>query len=418
MKEIRLASKPEYIAPSPDGMLIVNGSPSVEGIDMASGERRWTYPNRWAGVHGSHTADVPAPGRLIGPLSVTGFAPVGGEVGTLFAMNGNLAQHFLMTSDGMYVAAVMRDWRLARVQDMYTVPDEDFGGYFWRDQATGQVYLEAGKSEYRLYKVTGVETIKRAEGRLTVGEEIATAAAQRIAARTAPRQNVPGVRVAALDRPVNLSGNPADLPQAMQFTEVAADANSKFRFALGYDKQNLYLAYDVTDDTPLENKGQQAKMAFVTGDCVDLMIGLNPQADLRRAQGVAGDQRLLLTMRDNKPVAVLYKQTDPTRTWPVPFISPSRAIYFGNVIELQDVKMVVNRSKTGYVLMAAVPLATLGLEPKDGLKLSGDVGVIYGAPSGEGARLRLYWANKATAITSDVPSEAALAPENWGQLEF
>ena len=31
---------------------------------------------------------------------------------------------------------------------------------------------------------------------------------------------------------------------------------------------------------------------------------------------------------------------------------------------------------------------------------------------------RVYWSNKATAIVSDVPSEAALAPQNWGVIEM
>ena len=379
----------EHVAAMPDGMLIVNAKPQLQGIDIATGTTRWTYPNIWEGVHGSHTADVPAPGRLIGPIATTGYARVGGETGTLFAMNGNLGQQFLFTSDGLWVGAVMRDWRLARVEDMYTVPDEDFGGYFWRDEKSGEVYLEAGKSEYRLYRVTGLDTIHRAEGEIAVSPADADGAKARVAARKAPRQDVPEV-------PVTRLGSPP------KFTEVTADADSKFKFALAHDDENLYLTYDVTDDTPFENTGQIVKQMFNTGDCVDLMYLTN---------------RLLLTVRDGKPLAVLYKQTDPTRTWPVAFVSPDRAVYFGNVIELQDVKMEVTRSKTGYLLKATVPLKTLGIQPSQKV-IPGDVGVIFGSQSGNGARLRLYWANKATAITSDVPSEAALAPENWGKLRF
>lgn len=409
----------EHTAALPDGMLIVNGKPLLQGIDTATGHRVWTYPNVWEGVHGSHTADVPAPGRLIGPLSVTGFASVGGQVGTLFGMNGNLGQQFLMTSDGLWVGAVMRDWRLAKVEDMYTVPDEDFGGYLWRDEKTGEVCMEAGKSEYRLYRVTGLDTIRRGEGRFLFNPELADAAAVRAASRKAPRRNVPSVAIARLDAPLKISGRLEEVPAKMQFTEVAADAGSKFRFALGHDGKNLYLVYDVTADRPFQNNGQIVKQMFNTGDCVDLMFGVNSNADARRKEGAAGDNRLLLTLRDGKPLAVLYKQVDPTRTWPVAFVSPSRAIYFGNVIELQDAQLAVTRSRTGYVLTASVPLATLGIKPDLASSyLIGDVGVIFGSESGNGARLRLYWANKATAITSDIPSEAALMPENWGRFLF
>jgi sugar lactone lactonase YvrE len=409
----------EHVAALNDGTLIVNAKPQLLGFNIASRQQVWSYPNIWQGVQGSHMADVPAPGRLIGPLYITGSADLGGGVGTVFAMNGNLGQQFLMTSDGMWIGAVLRDWRLAKGEDMYTVPDEDFGGYFWRDQATGDVFLEAGKSEYRLYRVKGLDTIRRSGGEFTVSSELATAAAIRAANRKAPRQNIPSVAIVRLTQPFKVSGKLEDVPQTMRFTEVVADDRSNVRFALSHDLENLYLAYDVTDDTPFQNDGHDLSQMFTTGDCVDLMYGVDPKADPHRKEGAAGDNRLLLTIRDGKPLAVLYKQVDSTRSWPVRFMSPSRAIYFGGVVELHDARIAMTRSKTGYVLTASVPLATLGINPEAASSfLIGDVGVIFGSESGNGARLRLYWANKETAITSDIPSEAALAPANWGRFRF
>lgn len=409
----------EHVAALPDGTLIVNAKPQLEGIDIASGQSKWTYPNQWEGVQGSHSADVPAPGRLIGPLSVTGFAQVGDQTGTLFAMNGNLGQHFLMTSDGLWVGALLRDWRLAKVEDMYTVPDEDFGGYFWRDRSSGEVYLEAGKSEYRLYRVTGLETIRRSEGQFTWGSELARATSARLSQQKTPRRDVPNAVITKVTVPLRISGKLEDVPDSMRFTEVVADADNKFRFALGQDNENLYLVFDVTGTASFRNNGQDFKQMFNTGDCVDLMYGVDPKADPGRKEGAAGDYRLLMTVREGKPLAVLYKQVDPTRNWPVVFMSPSRAVYFGNVIELKDAKIAIAPSKAGYVLMASLPLAALGIKPQAfSSYLAGDVGVIYGSESGNGARLRLYWANKDTAITSDVPSEAALSPANWGRFRF
>jgi len=416
---ISYSGSAEHAAALNDGMLIVNAKPQLLGFNIATRQQVWSYPNIWQGVQGSHTADVPAPGRLIGPLSITGSADLEEGIGTIFAMNGNLGQQFLMTSDGLWVGAVLRDWRMAKVEDMYTVPDEDFGGYFWRDQHSGEVYLEAGKSEYRLYRVTGLGTIRRSAGELTVSSELTTTATARAANRKAPRQNVPSVAIVKLSQPFKVSGELKDVPPTIRFTEVVADSSSKFRFALGHDFANLYLAYDVTDDTPFQNSGQDIKQMFTSGDCVDLMYGVDPKADPHRKEGAAGDHRLLLTIRDGKALAVLYKQVDPTHNWPVPFLSPSRAIYFGSVVELQDARIAVTRSSTGYVLTASIPLATLGIKPEVSSSfLIGDVGVIFGSASGNGARLRLYWANKQTAITSDVPSEAALAPANWGRFRF
>ena len=54
----------------------------------------------------------------------------------------------------------------------------------------------------------------------------------------------------------------------------------------------------------------------------------------------------------------------------------------------------------------------LGLTPKDGMVINGDLGFlqgVYGATSS-----RLYWSNKSAGINADLPSEAELAPSLWG----
>ena len=64
----------------------------------------------------------------------------------------------------------------------------------------------------------------------------------------------------------------------------------------------------------------------------------------------------------------------------------------------------------------AIPLAVLGIHPKPGLILRGDIGILRGS-SGVTIQ-RVYWSNKATAIVADVPSEAELRPQLWGRVEF
>jgi hypothetical protein len=50
------------------------------------------------------------------------------------------------------------------------------------------------------------------------------------------------------------------------------------------------------------------------------------------------------------------------------------------------------------------------------MPIRGDIGV----PRGNGFQTlqRVYWKDKATGVTSDVPSEAELAPALWGELSF
>jgi hypothetical protein len=64
----------------------------------------------------------------------------------------------------------------------------------------------------------------------------------------------------------------------------------------------------------------------------------------------------------------------------------------------------------------SIPLAALGLKPQAGLSLKGDIGILRG--NGAETTARVYWSNKATGITADVPSEAMLTPQLWGRVEL
>jgi hypothetical protein len=59
------------------GGLIALSAPMV-GMD-AAGTTRWTYPNRWSDVHGSHNAPMPAVGVLQGSLFFMGVEPLDAE---------------------------------------------------------------------------------------------------------------------------------------------------------------------------------------------------------------------------------------------------------------------------------------------------------------------------------------------------
>jgi hypothetical protein len=70
------------------------------------------------------------------------------------------------------------------------------------------------------------------------------------------------------------------------------------------------------------------------------------------------------------------------------------------------------------VFEAAVPLVALGLVPKEGLRLKMDWGVLVADRDGNAVTRRVYWANKATDIIADAPSEARLHPDLWGAVRF
>ena len=98
----------------------------------------------------------------------------------------------------------------------------------------------------------------------------------------------------------------------------------------------------------------------------------------------------------------------------VPFSSPWRTITFDKVEDVSNQLEFAATKDGNYEI--SIPLAALQLKPKEGLSIKGDIGILRG----DGAQTisRVYWSNKATAIVSDVPSEAELTPALWGTILF
>ena len=68
------------------------------------------------------------------------------------------------------------------------------------------------------------------------------------------------------------------------------------------------------------------------------------------------------------------------------------------------------------MVTAALPWSMLGVTPTAGLKLRGDAGFILSDPSGTINAARVYWANKATGLVNDQPSEALIHPQGFGEF--
>jgi hypothetical protein len=78
--------------------------------------------------------------------------------------------------------------------------------------------------------------------------------------------------------------------------------------------------------------------------------------------------------------------------------------------------MHVALEKDGYVVEAAVPWKDLGVTPKSGMVLLGDVGVIYGNEGGTRNAIRYLWSDRSpeVSINNDIPSEIRIRPNAWG----
>lgn len=400
------------------------------------GAPRWSYPSAWPGLHASHEAAVPdRPGMVIGHTRLLGgWVRPPGEGGPMFCVNGNMGNMYLCTADGLFVSTFFHDIRLrpnwgapvaVRNMDVTDVSLHDEN--FWpsiTQTADGRVFLiDGGRTS--LVRVDGLESIKRIpEQTLTVTEADLAKAREWFARAEAARQKARGSGILAVPMrstaPV-VDGKLDEWPVTTEWATIdrrgtKANFNSDSKpyevsAAVCVNGGKLYAAWRSTEKALLQNSGEEPQALFKTGGCLDIMLGADAKAPLDRAAPAVGDQRLLVTMVKGKPIAMLYRAKVPGTKQPVAFSSPWRTIPIDVVENVTD-QIALAADGTGNFELR-VPLSVLGWQPKAGDLVRADIGVLRG--SGFQTTQRVYWSNKATAITADVPSEAELTPRLWGK---
>ena len=402
-------------------------SGEVQGLDKKTGAIRWSYPDPYNSVHGSHRAVMPRPGLLIGPLKVTGIVPDCGEAGNVFMLRGNLGQDFYFTTDGLYIASMFRDGRLpgpglpATEEALRSMPftlitmgGEPFNGWLGR-QRDGVVRMLCGiaGNAASLAEVEGFDSIRRFTGpQLTVTAADLVKADQANIAAARSEKVAPAPLVIA-----RCSGNRPDwnrikpIKLEREGQPVTADCR------LAANDRELFFRFIIQDPSPWRNGGRDLTRLFKTGDCVDLQ--LSPSGNTGR-EAAEGDLRLVIAPQDGKTVAVLMRpkwskaeQAEFTR-----YQSPVGVVEFQQVKLLPEVKTTV-RTDTGKVTVeGSVPWSALGVNPQPGSKLRGDVGIILSDEAGTINTARIYYANQETNLVNDLPMEAKLQPDQWVELEL
>jgi hypothetical protein len=397
--------------------------------DIATGKLLWTYPSHFTGVHGSHAACPPEPGMIRGGFGIIGNARFPAPLGSIWVINSNVGEWHVLTEDGFYLARLFQgdgmkwSWPEKAVAGvtMDNCPPglggEDFGGSA-QQADDGKLYLQAGKTGLWNIEVTGLDTVKAIRGsRLTVKEkDIRTAQGFR---ERSLQETVGKVTVTVKRQTPAFTGNlDADFKGAQILCYKKQDA-AAVRTAAAWDDRNLYLGWDVTDNTPWVNGAGEAAALYVGGDTVDFQLGTNPKADKDRGEAVAGDLRLSIGAFRGKPTAVLYRRASDAKK-PRTFSSGVVKEYRMDFVDvLADARVEVKvRPGQGNTVEAAIPLAAFGLKPTDGLVLRADFGVTHGDPGGTRARLRTYWANQHTGIVDDAVFELMMEPKYWGEVVF
>jgi hypothetical protein len=425
----------------PDGWTVLTTAPqpfSPFGVGGAkNGRALWTYPSLWPGLHASHESPAPDhPGELIGTTRLLGGAvtPKRGEAGPLWAINGNMGDIYLFTGDGLFVAPLFRDVRQGQTWAMpvalrgmklndLSMHDENFWPSITQTTLDGDIYLVDG-AHTSLVRVDGLDAIRRiAPISVALSAADIKRAREYLIETEALRQKAEGPRVLQVllnAAPPNVDGKLDDWQGAEWVTVdkrgVAAWFNSDskpydVKAALRVAGDRLYAAYATGDKDLLRNTGETPNALFKTGGALDLMIGTDPDADPKRQRAVAGDIRLLVTRVNGKTRALLYRAVVSGAKEPVPFRSPSRGITIDRVDDVSDQVQLAGDDRGDYEL--SIPLTALGWRPQVGQTLRGDIGLLRG--NGFQTVQRVYWSNKATGITADVPSEAELTPQLWGE---
>ena len=428
----------EQLSPGEDRVVCLSmvgyaGPTRLVGVDLKTNSLSWYYPNPYPGVHGSHNATMPRPGLLVGPNKIMGFAHVSDPIGNVFALRGNLGQDFFLTTDGLYVGALFQDCRLpgelmpgseAELKAMplegMTEGGEPFNGWFGK-QSDGVIRMTTGmfaREASSILQIHGLDTITRFNGGAVTVDAVAIVRAD---ADTAARAKKPAepkrYAVTRLARAPRIDGNPGDW-SAIPRVEIEREGlPARATARLAYDDANLYVQFEVSDSTPWLNEGKDVTRLFKTGDAVDLQIGLDtqPHGDPR-----PGDQRLVFAQLGGKPVVVRMVPIDRTASpsLRVKYASPVGVKVFDRVEALAGATVNVKVEGNRYRVQAAIPLATLGIVPKSGLTLKGDLGFISSDASGTIDTARTYWSNLATNLVNDLPIEAWLSPNGWGEFNL
>ena len=399
-------------------------------FDIATGKQLWTYPDNFGQVAGAQNACPPEVGMIRGSFGPCGAAALPKPLGNIWVITTDFGEWHILTEDGFYLTHLFQPNPLKVRWPEKAVPGvrmddcpsgcggEDFGGSIACTKQ-GKLYLQAGKTAFWNVEVTGLDQVRAMRGERHLhfggGCQDGTGTSMTI---TCKRPSARCVLTIKKMTPKLTGAFDGDFQGAEMFRYQKQD-DAAVRSAAAWDDRNLYVAWEVRDDTPWINGATDAAQMYLGGDTVDLQLGTDPNADKNREEAQQGDLRLSIGNFQGRPTAVLYRRVSGAKK-PKVFSSGVVRSYpmdFVDVVRLENIKVKVSPG-WGYLVEAAIPLATLGLRPAEGLALRGDFGVTHGDRAGARTRLRTYWANQHTGLVDDAVFELKMQPKNWGELTF
>lgn len=225
-------------------------------------------------------------------------------------------------------------------------------------------------------------------------------------------------------KPVVIDGKLDDwtLTAPVTYEVDAAAADRTVQTHAMWDDQNLYLAYQVHDASPMKNAGSDPSSAFKTGDALHFYLSTDPEVTAKQGEGGPRDFHVLMAMQQGKPVIFAYRQQKAGTDKPTLISSPATKIEMAWMGPVPGAELAVqlspDRKGQGYTAEIKLPLAFFDdFKPAADRKIGVDVAVDFSDSAGTKNLAKVWWSRGASQIL-DIPTELRFERNLWGQGLF
>jgi hypothetical protein len=360
---------------------------------------------------GCKATTVAKPGEMYHPWVIGGLVGKG-----YLASASEWTPISFYSPDGFFVDTVLGDPNRSGTLDAYNIGGgETFSGRVKWYPELGECYLYTGSTAGLAYKVNGFTKDGRIKdeirflGTLELKEHF-----DPFAEKTERKATV--TEIVKLNDPFKTKkwGNKSQVIYGKNGKELA-------KLNIGYDDHNLYAKFNVKSSS-LENKAEAAGMAFKKGDSVGLYFG---KSGSKRKNVQPGDIRILATILKNQPTVIaMIPESQKLKQHQTYYTPAGGRRNFDFVGIIQNAKVVFEKTDDGYIAELQIPLSLLnGLSFKSGAKLAFEAEVLLSGMGQRGfqtmSRNHLYTPGNAgqASMVDDIPSEARLYPQHWGNAE-
>ena len=345
-----------------------------------------------------------------GPGEMYHFWDIGGMVGDDYVAGcSEWGPITFYTTDGFFVDTVMNDPNSLPSAGPYTFSGENFSGQVRAFPKLGKVFA---------YDQGGIYVVDGFDQNLKVDGE------QRFHGTVNLDKTYEGVSLAQVAQSLQIVPISGDITRKAAWSSAPVATLMRLGAPLAtaqvcYDKENLYAKIHVVDDTPLRNGGNDPNVVFKSGDVVGLDLG--PAGN--RNQPALGDLRILAARMQGQDRLIAMKPVSRQAKQPRQYMTPSSGTKsFDFVGDIPGgVLLTADADGKGYTARFTVPRSFLEFTIAPGKPLKGDIEVLLSGIKSQGlqavSRNWLYSGGQVqTTMVDDIPTEAWLYPQFWGDV--